>query len=375
MTALALALLVQAAEDSRPLPIDGAPAAVRSATVAGPRFVAPELFQGHEDFHHPRLRRMREENRLDEVVRGEASEFRRQLKLRNWVHRQWPIDNAQNFGGDAFAILEKARQDGAGFHCAHSMTVQYAVLTSMGYVARNLGTDADHERFGKSLHHGVNEVWSNELAKWVLLDAKYDVHFERAGRPLSALEVHDAVRSGKAGELVTVKGIDRAPVALGGPDTVEAAPTNYWWVSWHVRTDSFTQPHWSGGSRLVVPDNEAFRTTVWHRGGADGLRKHWAYAANAFLPARDPRQIEWTPNVTSVRASASGDAALELRFSSATPNFRRYETRVPGGPWTPAEGERKAWKLEKGENRLEARAVNLFEVAGPAVSLRVLFEP
>ncbi|HOW63896.1 MAG TPA: hypothetical protein P5186_00710 [Candidatus Paceibacterota bacterium] len=42
--------------------------------------------------------------------------------------------------GDAFAILEKAKT-GAGFHGAHSMTVQHAVLSAMGYGARYVLVD------------------------------------------------------------------------------------------------------------------------------------------------------------------------------------------------------------------------------------------
>ena len=79
----------------------------------------------------------------------------------------------------------------AGFHCSHSMRVQHAVMTAMGYAVRDLGVDSDHLVFGKSNHHGVKEVWSNEYAKWVLLDAKYDIHFERAGnlfRPWNSMK-------------------------------------------------------------------------------------------------------------------------------------------------------------------------------------------
>jgi hypothetical protein len=370
MTVLILALLLT---QDRPLPIEGAKPSAVKATVSGPRFVAPEVFHGHEDFHHPRLRRLREEYGLDAVVKGEESDFRRMLKLRAWVHSRWPIDNTQNFSGDAFQILEKAR-DGSGFHCAHSMTVQYAVMTAMGHVARNLGTDADHEKVGKSRHHGVNEVWSNEHAKWVLLDAKYDSHFERGGVPLSALEVHDAVRAGKIADVVPVRGLDRKPAPLGGPDSIEASVENYWWVSWHVRADSFTQPHWSGGSRLVVPDNDAFRSTVWHRGGANGLVKHWAYAANAFIPVKDARQIEWTPGVPAFRLAQKTDASLDVRLQSATPNFKEYEVRLKGGDWKPS-GDRFDWPLERGENRLEVRARNLFGIAGPVVRASVDFTP
>jgi len=128
----------------RPLHIDGAGEGIVGATVTGPEFRAPQLFQGFEDYHHPRLKRLQDDYSLDKVVEGEASEFRRILKLRHWVHRRWPIDNDQNFSGDAFAILEKART-GAGFHCSHSMTVQQAVLSAMGYVARYVLVDRNHE--------------------------------------------------------------------------------------------------------------------------------------------------------------------------------------------------------------------------------------
>lgn len=177
----------------RPLRIDRAGEGIVGATVTGSEFRAPELFQGFEDYYHPRLKRMCDDYSLNKIVEGEPSEFRRMLKLRHWVHSRWPIDNDQNFSGDAFAILEKAKT-GAGFHCSHSMAVQHAVLSAMGFVARYVQVDRNHEDFGRSVHHGVNEVWSNDYAKWVMLDAKYDIHFERDGVPLSALELHEAVR-------------------------------------------------------------------------------------------------------------------------------------------------------------------------------------
>src|SRR5262245_14225093 len=90
----------------RPLRIDGASKEIVHAVVRGPEFHAPEHFSGIEDYYNPRLKRLRYEYQLDKVVAGEASEFSRMLKLRHWVHTRWPIDNDQQFSGDAFAILE-----------------------------------------------------------------------------------------------------------------------------------------------------------------------------------------------------------------------------------------------------------------------------
>jgi hypothetical protein len=355
----------------RPLRIAGASETIVRAAVIGPEFHAPEHFPGIEDYYNPRVKRLRDEYRLEKIVDGDASEFRRMLKLRHWVHSRWPIDNDQQFNGDAFAILEKAKT-GAGFHCSHSMAVQHAVMVSMGYVARDLGVDRNHEDLGRSLHHGVNEVWSNDYAKWVLLDAKYDIHFERDGVPLSALELHEAVRSGGGRGIVKMQGVERREAPMEMPASPEGSIRSYWWVSYYLRPEPFTEPHWSGNSRLLILDNAAFRGGTWYRGGASGLVKHWAYAAGAFIPARERGEIEWTPGVPDLRARQVAPGEIEVELRSATPNFKCYLVRAGGGSWRSLDGTRERWVLHDGENRFEARARKLFGVEGPVVSARLL---
>ncbi len=358
----------------RPLQIDGAGEGIVKATLTGPEFRAPQLFQGFEDYYHPRLNRLREDYSLDEVVEGEPSEFRRILKLRHWVHTRWPIDNNQNFSGDAFAILEKAKT-GAGFHCAHSMIVQEAVLSAMGYVARYVLVDRNHEDLGRSAHHGVNEVWSNDYAKWVLLDAKYDIHFERDGTPLSALELHEAVRADGGRGIVMVRGVERSEVPLGESQAHEASVRIYWWVCYPQRQNPFTQPDFAARERLVILDNEAFRKTTWHRDHGAGLTPHWAYAAGAFVPTADRTQIEWTPGVADLRARRAGVGELEVEIRSATPNLEAYVVSRNGGQPQTVTGGRFQWKLQAGENTLQVRSRNLFGVLGPSLMAAVVYEP
>lgn len=363
---------------ARPLRIDGDTTGISRAFVEGPQFHAPELLQSIEEYYHPRLRRLREEYQLDRVVEGETNEFRRILKLRRWVRNQWPIDNSQNFAGDAFAILEKAKT-GAGFNCSHSMAVQQAVLSSMGYVARNVLVDRNHEDIGRSLHHGVNEVWSNDFAKWVLLDAKYDIHFERDGLPLSALQLHEAVRADGGRGILMVRGVERrtAPMDEARPPAqpTEATVRSYWWVCYPQRRNQFTQPDFTVRERHVIFDNEAFRRTVWHRGDDTVLVKHWAYAARAFIPTTDRHQIEWTPGVPDLRVRRIAPAELEVEIRSATPNLDAYVIRQNDGETLTSTDGRQRWKLTPGENRLQVRSRNLFGVMGPPVTARVLFQP
>ena len=357
---------------TRPLRIENASAGITEATISGPQFHAPKALRSFEQFQSPRIKRLRKEYGLDEVVEGETNEFRKMLKLRHWVHSRWPIDNEQQFSGDAFEILEKAKT-GAGFHCSHSMRVQHAVMTAMGFVARDLGVDCNHNEFGRSIHHGVNEVWSNQYAKWVLIDAKYDIHFERDGVPLSALELHEAARTDGGKDVVKMQGPDRKAVPMKGLEYPTSSVVGYWWVSYHVALDRFTGR--TRDSRLVIFDNAAFRETTWFRGSSRGLKKHWAYAAKAFSPTLDRRHIEWTPGVPELQIRQVSNTQLDVTFRSVTPNLKAYLVRTNGGDWQAISDKRFRWKLELGKNTLDVRTRNQFEVTGPTVTATVFFKP
>jgi hypothetical protein len=239
----------------------------------------------------------------------------------------------------------------------------------MGFVARDLGVDADHVAFGKSNHHGVNEIWSNELAKWVLLDAKYDVHYERAGVPLSALEVHEAVRAGQGDRIVKVEGPERKPVAMKGLEYPVSSVFNYFWVGYIPGLRAFTGKSERPG--LVVLDSEEFRATRWMRGSPDGLREHWAYRANAFIPTRDRHQIDWTPGVPDVQLRQVSPSELDVTFGSITPNLETYRVRTGKGQWQAVQGDQYRWKLGSSVNTLDVQTRNRFGVLGPVVTVAV----
>jgi hypothetical protein len=336
--------------------------------IRGPQFHTPRFTDEFEDFASPSIARLREEYRLDDVVRGELSEFKKILKLRHWVHSRWPIDNDQNFSGDAFAILAKAKT-GAGFHCSHAMRVQHAVMTAMGYVVRDLGVDSDHLVFNKSNHHGVNEVWSNDYAKWVLVDAKYDIHFERGGVPLSALELHEAARADQGKGISKVQGPDRREVPMKGLEFPTSSVLGYWWISYNPGLKTFTGKHDSRA--VVVFDSPEFRSTRWFRDAGKGLTDHWAYRANAFVPVSDRNQINWSVGVPEVKVKPAGPGEVDVAFSSITPNLQTYLLRIDNGQWQEVAGDQWRWKLKPGENVLAVRTRNRFGVEGPVVTASV----
>ncbi len=230
-----------------------------------------------------------------------------------------------------------------------------------------LYVDVDYTRKPKGGHHAVNEVWCNELCKWVALDCKYDIHFERDGVPQSALELHEAVRRDGGAGIKLVMGVDRKAPPEDGKRHGNIAC--YYWVGYWLRADFLTQPHWSCnnsfGSRLVIWDTPETRSTRWPR----------YHDNNNLVFESDRNQIDWTPNIPklfSIRQAEPGK--LALRFLSATPNFKEYQLRFDGGDWQPLLHKRGNvdWPLHAGVNTLDCRARNLWDMDGPAVTARVV---
>lgn len=61
---------------------------------------------------------------------------------------------------------------------------------------------------------------------------------------------------------------------------------------------------------------------------------------------------------------------IRVTLQTMTPNFRTYQVRLDGGPWS-ASGESLIWNPHAGLNRLEAKTVNRFGVESPISTVEV----
>lgn len=323
-----------------------------------------ELFIGCEDLRSPRFAELRRRFVIDEAVRGVDGELDRILALRHWIAGRIRIENDRPTAiphMDAWDILEAAEK-GGGFHCAHFRLVQQAVLNAYGYVTRSLGAGDGRPERGR--HHGVNEVWVNSLAKWVLTDAKYDVHYEKAGVPLSALEVRAEVLADGGASVERAYGPSRE--RRDGPhcDTLET----YRWLSWELNGNTFSEFPSHVSSALVLFEDDFARANTWHRDG----KPHWAYAAAFFVPTPHRSWIEWTPNVIDSHVEIAGTTA-RIALSACTPNFDTYAMRRTGTAAWEACADRLALDVPAEGLRLEFRTENLAGVTGP--EHRIAIEP
>lgn len=327
-------------------------------------FIPNTLFTAHEDLSSPRVKQLLETYPLEEVVAGETDEFRRTLLLRHWIYDRVDVDMSKPAASDTdVMVMLEACPDGGAYHCGHFMRMQQAVLNAMGHVARPMFAGAGAEEGPLSGAHGMNEIWINDLGKWVLFDAEYDAHYEIDGVPLSALEIRNAMWKDEGKDVVKVVGPDRTPVPRAQPDSYGKTPYTFKWISWYPEADIFTRDVKRSAKEIVVAD-DIWKNNTWYRGG----RKHFAYDADLFVEIDNPEAVYWTPNVLKVDTAVDGDTA-SVFITSDTPNLKTYQIRRPDGEWRATPDE---FMLDlEGGRRWQLRSVNTAGVSGPVYHLDI----
>ena len=271
-------------------------------------------------FGDPKLKTIRGTYKLDEVVAPGKTEFEKQRLLMRWVWDQWDFGHAQELYNltDPLWILRETRKEHV-FQCMHSASVMMPTMASLGWVARRCS----------SSNHTWNEVWSNQYGRWVFMDATHNQWHERNGIPLSSYEWHHGRYVEQTDQIVT-----------------------------HARDDAI----WH-----LDPKPRSFRMGV-HGTNSYGASRapersvRFVIAEDAVNDV-DPKDLYYPINQAALALVPDGDG-LRVTLGTITPNFKEFRIRVEGGEWQALQGTTFAWRLNPGENRLEARSVNLFDVEG-----------
>lgn len=329
--------------------------------ISNPIFIPNSEFLACEDLSSPKFEALKEKYQLDTVFHGEKNELRKILLLRNWINKVISIDNIGPYPGDGSAesILNEALK-GCGFHCGHFSMVQQAIMNAYGYVTRYVRVD-DGDTVDGEGHHAVNEIWLNTYHKWFVSDAKYNYHFEKKGIPLSALEIREEYLKNKATDITLVKGPDRTPTEFY-PElnnrNKELFARIYTWISWSKYNNEYTI--WpNDSSNLIMYNDEYFQNHTWLRDG----KPHWAYNTVYLDLISDRKEIEWTPNTISAIIKINKNKTW-IELNSNTPNLKTYQMKVmPGGVWKDVSASLEM-KLEKDNNEMIFRTVNLANVTG-----------
>ncbi len=140
----------------------------------------------------------------------------RAIEIRRWVRslqsdrdEQWRARFATSVT-DPLRLIEEFAAQRPGT-CRRFAYVTAAALISDGFHARVV--HAAEKISNRASGHTLTEVWLPALAKWVLLDATFDVTYLVEGQPASILDLNRLVHQGSAGKLQVIDdGLGRIPI-------------------------------------------------------------------------------------------------------------------------------------------------------------------
>jgi hypothetical protein len=187
------------------------------------------------------------------------------------------------------------------------------------------------------------------------MDPYHDIHYERDGVPLNALELHHALTGGGSAGIVLVKGKFREEEG-----SLEELLSFY-----HDLTVIMRNNH------LSLRDANINRLTL-------GLRNRHTDGRPSYSKWITDREedLYWKVNqskITLLRLDP-GKGSVTVAVETNTPGLASLEEKTVGGEWvrTPSTFE---WTLHPGENLLSVRARNLRGVAGPPATVRARYVP
>lgn len=323
-----------------------------------------------DNYENPKLRQLREQEKLEQVVAGGKDEFDRQVLLLDYVYQRF-----KKFGtptADPRGALEifKAVDEGHTFFCAHYGSALVSCAASLGWVDRAIALRVGSRASGSgATEHTTTEIWSNQYNKWVLFDPTYAMYVERDGVPLSGWEVRQEWFYGEAIKLDFVIGKERKKYKKSDMPIFRATHAGFGDLALGPRSiDKLALMGMIPNTNLmdagpdyakmfILKDDELSRGVSWHK------------RDNPKNPAVEPYfplgQADLKLEPVAGPSTSSGQerpAAVKVTVSTMTPNFAGYRWRLDGQAWT--EGEPGTWTLHKGTNTLEVKSVNRFGVEG-----------
>jgi transglutaminase-like putative cysteine protease len=322
----------------------------------------------YQDFREPKLTILRQRERLDAVVAGAQSEWDKFLLLRAWVSQQWRDAGGELYycPWDALVILDWKRRlnDEARAACIHFAVVFCQCCLALGMQARLLvlaRRQTVHYR-----GHFVAEIWSNEHGKWIVMDPHLDIHYERDGVPLSALELHQIWMQGEADSVVQVAGPGNVDHPMGSTwalDGFRDGLYRYWGLV--LRNNHLTSLEPGPVEHGAV----TYRWTgfLW-----------WGESVPEELPqfplhSSRVADFYWPLGQVAIDLQLKEEDTLVVHLTTCLPNLDCFEVQIDSGPWRKS-AALFPWRLHRGQNSLRARARSAFDVCGQESCAGLIWE-
>ncbi len=146
---------------------------------------------------------LRKTYQLDSLIEDCKTDFDKIVKIQSWVQSRWVHDsNNAPKTNNAIYIIQQA-EEGERFRCVEYSFEAGQCLASLGFRVRGLGLmtkDISEVKYGGG--HAVNEIYLDDLEKWVIIDPQYDVISMSNGIPLNAAELQKLIAEDKDFEIL-----------------------------------------------------------------------------------------------------------------------------------------------------------------------------
>ena len=332
----------------------------------------PGLAFRFQDFSEPALAELATRERLRERINPRATQFEQIVQLRKWVASQWRPGTPDPYPPwNALTVLDWIRRKQTGGHCGQYSQVFLQSLAALGFTARYVELGQPTNPYT----HYVTEVWSNDFNKWIVMDADFNLYYERKGVPLGALEMHDAFVDGSSRDVTAHwTQLRRHSSPFGWKyRTAEF----YYYLRFHLKADHLTKPDEPPFDRFNdmvewvdprVPPWES--STVASPFPKERLTKERTSSREHVLPML---------NQVKVSSRQLDDGSIEMRLEHNVRQFLRYEYRVlrgkSAGAWTPHRESSLTLPTLPGAWTVEVRGVNALGVGGPSAQIAFQLGP
>ena len=351
----------------------------------------------YEIYEEPKLHTLRETYGLIKVVAGATSEFEKFVLLRDWLKTQWLHGNiCQTIPPfDALVILERVAK-GERYQCGSYGMAYVQCCLSVGLQARLLAIG----KKGGASGHVVTEIWTDQFGKWAVMDPDYNIHYEKNGFPLNALELHNAWLEADCDSIQVVKGKIPDP----GVEVPENKLLDYYYdFRIQLRNDHLSKPH----------DDDYHPMLHWIDEKTPPLLMFHNWIANAKNSGR-AEDLYWTLNQVALDIHIHNDCytafneipvdfsfeklfnllnlsrryknldeipihldeerlkVLRVDLDTVTPDFDTFLVKIDDSDWQPKPASF-IWTLHEGVNLLQAKVRNKFGLEGPISKVRILY--
>lgn len=144
----------------------------------------------YEDFTNTQIEELNKLYQLNGTIGSQGDELERAMKISEWIHSKMKYDQGSiSAKENAIDILKEKENSNKASDREFSIVFNQACSALGIYARRGEYRVKDAEIAKDRDYYKVNEIWSEKLSKWIMVDPSEGVYITKENIPLSAMEI------------------------------------------------------------------------------------------------------------------------------------------------------------------------------------------